>query len=532
MENIVTSTTNPDINEIVRLYAKEKGISDPAAWAAVRNTFVPKSEVLNIIADSQNRAQGQGQGQPQSNRIVELMSQKQDASIEKLKLDYEIRKLEMQERIETREQRKLEIEEKKLIQDKEIQMRKLELEEKRQQSKDELETRRQQSKEEFDQKVILLQTSGKKPDETLEIVKKQGEFYERLLDEKADHMGEVAKLKVEIEAAANKGDTSAQSFIKQMDEYNKMQETVVKSSLGILKARGFSEEQLDAVKQTLEKKEDNTVSKLWEVGKQIWKQVEPQIQIQPSPNAAPALIMQSQAAEQQRLAMEREEKLRKQIEEEARRLTVENATLEQEKTRLKQNEETNRALQQQYYEQREILVRKATDIGIPVTDQMNNEQIFTAIEKRDAEIEREHQVAAQQAREREKQEQAAAEIVETVEKTEPVKLEKPKDITPDEIDVPEKETPGRKKKKIKGGNKLKYTIYREDGTELARVESNNHKNAGLKIANTLNGTPENPVRIKVSDESGEQKEYDAYSAQVENNAGTKYAVPRVKAVSA
>ena len=352
-------------------------------------------------------------------------------------------------------------------------------------------------------------------------------------------------------AAQNSKVNNADDFVKKMEEYNKMQDTVVKSSLNILKARGFSEDQLEVVRSAVSSEEDrqkSTIGRLWDVGKEVWKQIEPRI-LPPEQTPAQAMEQQRQVAEQQRLAREREETLRKDVELEASRLTAENTVLEQEKAQLKQMEETNRALQQKYFEQRDILAGKAMDLGIPVDDRMTNEQIFVAIEARDAEIEREHQVAAQQARERNKQEQEQAadaiahaeQIAEqTAEKIEPVeeKQQDVQDVSSDEIEAapeaPEKEAPGRKKKKTKSGKdkvKVKYTIYTQDGTELARVESNNHKNAGLKIANTLNGTPENPVRIKVFSESGEEKEYDAYSAMIENKAGTTYAVPRVKVVA-
>ena len=530
--------------------------------------------------------------------------QQRQLDAEQKRLDAEIKKQEyLDKKLEAEERMQRE----KLDRDERMQREKLDREEKLRREEIQLQRsqKEEESKLERDrahtEKLIMLSTlSGKKgaPDEMMEYLKSQSEstkefykaqgesqkgLYDTLLTAKqaerdreyewkkelahieADREVEFEKLrqttdsetsssteaivsmlaeKLDGFASQNQKVNNADDFVKKMEEYNKMQDTVVKSSLNILKARGFSEDQLSVVRSAVSSEEDrqkSSIGKLWEVGKEVWKQIEPRI-LPPEQTPAQAMEQQRLAAEQQRLAREREDKLRKDVEAEASRLTAENAILEQEKARLKQMEETNRALQQKYFEQRNILTQKAMDIGISVTDQMNNEQIFIAIEQRDAEIEREH-TAARAWHAREEQEQAtdaiahAEQIAEqTAEKIEPVELEKPQDVSSDEIEAapeaPEKEAPGRKKKKTKSGkDKVKYTIYGADGTEIAQVESNNHKNAGLKVANTLNGTPENPIRIKVSSETGEEKEYDAYSAQIKNKAGTTYPVPRVKVVA-
>jgi hypothetical protein len=89
---------------------------------------------------------------------------------------------------------------------------------------------------------------------------------------------------------------------------------------------------------------------------------------------------------------------------------------------------------------------------------------------------------------------------------------------------------GGKRKDNKLKERHQFTIYKEDGTEIARVESIDHRGAGLKIANELKGTVDKPVRIKVADEAEVIKQYDAYSAELENKSGAKYPVPRVKEV--
>ncbi|MCJ7773455.1 MAG: hypothetical protein MUP22_10025, partial [Desulfobacterales bacterium] len=298
METTPTGTiiaqSNPDINEIVRMYAKEKGLSETAAWAAIRGTFVPKSEVLNII-ESQNRS-SQGQSGYQPSRLTELFAQKSDASVEKLRLELEVKKLEllekteakkaeMSERAEAREQRKMDITESQLVQEKEVQMRRLELEEKRQQSKDD-----------FNQMMLLIQ-SGKKPDEALEMVKHQEKFYERILDERTRHTDEVGDLKddaekklkeikAEMDSKFDKFIKEYQSkpasddFINKMKEYKKMQNEFLDMTFDTLEARGFDKKQLEQMRTAtnikVTEQQESGIGKLYDVGKLIWKNyVEP-----------------------------------------------------------------------------------------------------------------------------------------------------------------------------------------------------------------------------------------------------------------
>ena len=521
------------------------------------------------------------------------------AKTERLRMEMEQKRLDADQKRLDAEDRKLALAEKKLDQEQEL--KKLELKQDKEFKERALEQQKQAEDRRFDLEkermhIERMSQTGKKPDDMIELLKSQNEkdkemikagaerdkeFYKNIMtskdnerDREFEWKKELAKIEadreVELEklrhttdsdtasstetivsmlaekldrfADQNQKVNNADDFVAKMNEYNKMQDTVIKSSLGILKARGFSEEQLQVVKSAVTSEEDrqqSTIDKIWQVGKSAWKALEPRI-LPPDPTPEQAIEQQRQAAEQQRLAREREEKLRKDVETEASRLMAENQNLEQEKARLKQMEETNRALQQKYYEQRNILVNKAMDLGIPVTDQMNNEQIFMAIEARDAEIEREHQVAAQQARERQKQEQAAAaiepeqiaeKIAETAEKIEPtVEPEKPSGLISSEppLGKLEKEKKTRKNKGVVG--RRTFNVYKEDGQYIGGPTALNHKGAALGLTLTLGGTREKPVRIKVSDDSGEERQYDTFCAEQESTLGKKFMAPRILAV--
>ncbi len=603
----IITQSNPDINEIVRIYAKEKGLSETAAWAAIRGTFVPKSEVLNII-ESQNRAY-QGQAGYQPSRLTELIAQKSDASVEKLRLELEVKKLEilekteakkveMAERGEAREQRKMDIDEAKLVHDKEVQMRRLELEEKRQQSKDD-----------FNQMMLLIQ-SGKKPDEALEMVKNQEKFYERILNERIRHTEEVGNLK---ENAENKlkeiksemdsrfekfikeyqSKPASDDFINKMKEYKKMQNEFLDMTFDTLEARGFDRNQLDAMRKVTNikvKEQESSIGKLWDLTKLIYKDY-----IEPAADKASKELQSAPSGLENKVSHETEKRIREETESKARQITAENEVLQ------KQLEEEKKRIQILQDERRK-LESTAHDLGIPYDDTITNQELFYWIEhqeavlgqqkaaatERRAALEREERRARVRARVRASQEAAVPEAVPEVNEVHEVEsgaqvygvpqeqnvetpqdkiniqeeLAKPRETSQETIDFikevgagdgdageklilppepkpkPEQEDEDKKpaeqpKKPKKGKRKAlysKFTVYNSDGIEIAKVESTNHKNAGLKVANQLNGTPDSPVRISVSNESGEQKQYDAYSAEIENHKGEKYNVPKVKAV--
>jgi hypothetical protein len=117
------TTTSPDINEIVKIYADRKGLSEAGAWAAIRGSFVPKNEVLDIIK--------QPQSQP---RITDLVAQKNskdgELAIEKMKLELDYKRFERQEKVDAEERadrkRKIELDESRLALEREIQLRKQE----------------------------------------------------------------------------------------------------------------------------------------------------------------------------------------------------------------------------------------------------------------------------------------------------------------------------------------------------------------------------------------------------------------------
>lgn len=105
--------------------------------------------------------------------------------------------------------------------------------------------------------------------------------------------------------------------------------------------------------------------------------------------------------------------------------------------------------------------------------------------------------------------------------------EKPLEEEPEQ---PKKEKEHHTKAKRKTRPNSKFTVYKDDGTEIAKVESTNHKNAGLKIANQLNGAIciilfRFPGFIRNAYPDGA-----VWSAEITNKKGTKYNVPRVKVV--
>ncbi len=331
--------TTPDINEIVKIYAKEKGLSDTAAWALIRGTFVPKSEVLNIIENQNKIAQGQG---TQPNKVSELIAQKNEVSIEKMKLEMEFKRMERQDRIDAEEKeqkkidqaerkRKNELDEARLALDKEVAMRKLELEEKRLNAKDE-----------FDQKLFLMQI-GKKPEEAQEIVKNQEKFYERILDERTRHTDEVGDLKEDADRKTkeiksemdnrfekfikeNQNKPASDDFINKMKEYKKMQTEFLDMTFDTLEARGYDKNQLDAMRKVTNvksKEQEGTIGQLWGIfGPKIKKY------IGSAAEKATQELDTAPSGLENRISPEVEKRIRAETEAKARQMEEENALLQ------------------------------------------------------------------------------------------------------------------------------------------------------------------------------------------------------------
>jgi len=618
-----TMAQSADINELTRLYAKERGISETAAWAAIRGTLVPKSEVLNIIESQIRTAQGQTGQQP--SRISELLTQRGDMTLERLRLELETKKLEMaekaearekamQERNEAREQRKIELDEQKLALEKEIQMKRLDLEKEKHQSEDkwrqtkeeseekwrrskeESEEKWLRSKEEFDQKLLLVQ-SGKKPDEALEMVKNQEKFYERLLEERLHHSEEVGDLKEDAEKKLkeikSEMDTRFEKFIKEsqnkpasddfinkMKEYKKMQNEFLDMTFDTLEARGFDRDQLDAMRKVTNnkaKEQESGIGKIYDVGKLIWKNY-----LEPAADKAAKELQAAPSGLENRVSPEIEKRIREETEAKAIQIAKENAVLQQQ---LEEEKKRIGNLQ----EERMKLEATANQLGIPYDNTITNQELFYWIEHQEAVLEQqkvaatEHQVALEREerarRARIPQEDVAVpEIVPEVHEAEtPVyqvlqesqepEPEKNIEVTPpaeqeDIINIQEElakpretsqetadfmkevaasedkfeeeplEEKSKPQKKIRGkGKTVSKRIFKvSDGSQVIEVESTNHKGVAMGVANQLGGTESSPIRVTVTDESGEERQYDTFSAERQSTKGKKWMAPRVKVV--
>ncbi len=618
----IITQSNPDINEIVRIYAKEKGLSETAAWAAIRGTFVPKSEVLNIIESQIRTAQGQTGQQP--SRISELLTQRGDMTLERLRLELETKKLEMaekaearekamQERNEAREQRKIELDEQKLALEKEIELKKLELEEKKHQSEDrwrqtkeeseekwrrskeESEEKWLRSKEEFDQKLLLVQ-SGKKPDEALEMVKNQEKFYERILDERSHHSEEVGGLKEDAEKKLkeikSEMDTRFDKFVKEyqskpasddfinkMKEYKKMQNEFLDMTFDTLEARGFDRKSLDEMRKVTNikaKEQESGIGKFWDLGKVLWKNY-----VEPAADKATKELNAAPSGLENKVSPEIEKRIREETEAKATQLKAENEVLQ-----MQLEEEKKRI--QSLQEERRKLESTASQLGIPYDDTITNEQLFYWIEHQEAVLGQqkaatERRTALEQQEERARraiipqaQEVAVPEAIDAhqaqkvpepeqnIEVTPPAKQEdiiniqeelaKPREISAEtqefisssgldgglivaeKLEVEEEQELGEKSKtqkntKIKNQGKTSKRVFSvSNGTQVIEVESMNHKGAALGVAKQFGGTEEAPVRVKVVDKSGEEREYETFSTERESSKGKKWMAPRVKAV--
>jgi hypothetical protein len=109
------TSEDPDINYLIKVVAKDQSISEPAAWNIIKSKWTPNSQLAGILT----------QENQQPNTSAALVENKQTVSLEKMRQDFELKKLEMEEKRETREQRKIDFEEKKLAVEKELALAKI-----------------------------------------------------------------------------------------------------------------------------------------------------------------------------------------------------------------------------------------------------------------------------------------------------------------------------------------------------------------------------------------------------------------------
>gem|GEM_PF-5014302 len=417
-----------DLNEIITAIANQRGITTAEALEEFKKNYIHKSQVNDI----------RGATQP---RVVDMINSKDDMSLaisEQSKI--EMRRLEMEDRRLKAEERKAELAE-----------RKLELEEKDRREQHAIDRERQREDALLNRWMIM----GKKPDDGNKLLESQAELYKAMLSSKdaerdreiewkkslaeieKERDVELEKLRREDPKAANstevlvdflgqKFETLGQQlaknptndFLAQIEAHNKFQEGLVKAALPIFKAQGLSDEQLQKIKNQVgleEIRQDDTLDKIWGVGKTIWKNyIEPaatkaQKQQEQMGHIPSGLEGGITSAEQQRIAQQEEARIRKETEARASQITAqltqENEALEQEKKRITEIIERRQALvahaqgmglqfdpalpDDQLYDlilqaqqqQRDTLVANAAELGIVVNESMTDEQIFDLIER-------------------------------------------------------------------------------------------------------------------------------------------------------
>jgi hypothetical protein len=379
METIPPMSTNqPEINELVRIYAKEKGISESAAWGALTKVWIPKAQIYDIYGlPSQPQLQLQ-----QPNVTAELMAGKQNVSIQKLELDFKVRQLEYQEktearareaqeRLEAREAQKLELEKEKIKNDKEIALTKLELDKTIADRKSEQESRRIESKEDFDAKLLLIQ-AGKKPEDAIE------KFYERLFEEKKSQDEHIEKLRKEhsdqLQKLENsiKNKSSPEDIFEQLEKLKKVEKGMMETTLTSLEAYGVDTKVLRKAAKIDEKKSEDAIDGVYKVGKKLWEDyIVPNIDKAQRELSPPPQGGQSPTPEQ----AEQQREYQRHIASEQERI----------KTEVIRKQEENAKLQVQLDQERQILAQRqnledrAAQLGIAVNPSMTDRQISDAI---------------------------------------------------------------------------------------------------------------------------------------------------------
>lgn len=392
--------TIDQMNEFIKAYAEKKGITQTEAMLEFKKNFLHRSEIVDMM---------QKHRPP---HIIDLNSPAGPMESEDTKVIYsEQAKIEMK-RLEL-EQKRIDAEQKRL----DLETRKQDLAEKKLDMEERL--RREEIKVDRDRAaterlILLSNSSGKKPDEMMDLLKEQSkntkDFYDRALQLKdserdremtwkkelaqieADRDIELAKIKEEADAetagqmellinkmdekfgtkvADLKSTSSADDFVTKMEEYKKMQDKFLSLTFDALEARGFDKDQLSLMKKAAkieEKKQEGTVDKLYDLGKRFWKDyVEPEMdkakkELEPPPTD------QAQTEEQRRAE---EEQVRKEVEARERQLAAENAKLHQEL----ENEKNALALQRM----RQGLENRAAGLEIPFDQSTTNQQLYDLI---------------------------------------------------------------------------------------------------------------------------------------------------------
>lgn len=597
------------MNEYIHAYAEKKGITVTEALLEFKKNFVTRSEVADTAL---------GRGGPKPPVIIDQGRQgefgdmaafyESQAKVELKKLELEERRIETERKKAENEERKFALEERKVESAERLAREKADREETY--HKDEMRIERERASTE--RTLLFANLSGKKGDDLTEYLKSQGErdkdIYKTLLDSKdnerdremewkkalaeieAKRETDLAKIRQEkdagtasqtevlIETLGEKFDkfievtkggsgSSPDDWTKKFDDFQKIQDGVVRASMGILKARGFSEEQLktiDSAVSSEKERQTSTLDKLWDLGKKVWKEIEPHAEQAKreldAVERAPSGFEKTGTG----ISKAEEERIRRETEEKAKRLQFDNASLEEEKKRLLAQRERRRALEaraieigivfdpaatsdeqlinaiqnqelliSQVLQEREKLILKANELGIAIDPAATNEQIFDVVEQAEALRDRER-------REKEEEAKSIAALHEN-EKAGPAKEEPKEEKSPRADAIPEikpraeriaeKMEKPKKKPAKKAGELQKFLITKIDGMEVGEIEAGDAKGAALKVAKSLDGTREAPIRIKVTERgTGREFVYDTFTIERAGKEGKMFKAPMIKGV--
>lgn len=660
MENIVEEKVKL-MNKMARALAKDEGITEVQALARIKQQFMDRDETAETIKGMNiPRIIDYSNNSPKVAPEDAYAVYSEQTKVELKKLEFQQKQLDADQKLQQKQHeaeqkkaeldaRKLELAEKKIESDEKLAREKMEREDRYRQDQLALERDRQREDANFNRQMLLMNISGKKPDEMLEFMKSQSEnnkefyksqgegqksMYEILLKTKdserdrelqwktelakieADREIEMAKLRQEDPTAADSSEVlmgflgekfdnlgkqlttnPTNDFLVQIETHNKFQESLVRAAMPILKAQGLSDEQMEKVKKQVgmeEKREESAIGKFWDLGKVLWKNY-----VEPAADKATKELNAASSGLENKVSPEIEKRIREETQLKADQLKADNIILQQQ---LEEEKKRIQSLQ----EERRKLEATASQLGIPYDNTITNEQLFYWIEHQEAVIEQQksamerravleqreerarratipREVAIQEVQEvhekegvqafeapqpQEQQEEqnieAADADIEVPKTTMRNRLETPQDIItiqeelakPREISVetqefisssgldgeliaekPEEEQPEleekaktQKKMKIKNQGKTSKRVFSvSNGTQVIEVESINHKGAALGVAKQLGGTEEVPVRVKVTDGYGEEREYETFSTERLSAKGKKWMAPRVKA---
>lgn len=567
------------VNKLARALAKEEGITVTEALVKIKSQFMDREETADTIRGLSMQQPGNyhgGNGRDPSTTNFAIEAQ---AKVEQKRLDIEQRRLETEQKRLDIEQRKQELAEKKIETDAQIQREKLDREDKYRQDQLALERTRQHEDANFNRQLLLMGLGGgKKSDETIEFLKSQAQstadFYKaqgqstkdmydtvfkaqesqkdreltwrtELARIEAERDKELAKYRQENESSTatqtealiqmlgdkferflenNKGGTQ-DDFMKKMEDYSKMQKTMVSTTLSILESQGWDPEKLKPIKDAVtseEKRQESTLGKLFKLGGKLIKELEPTID---TLNAAPSPPkIQSAPAAQPSISPEEEQRIRQETALKAQQLQNENAQLKQEYEDEKKRIEV-------WKNERSQLQAIADQLGLYYDDNVTNEQLLTMIEQEEA---RRSQAAAQAQFQQQvivpetpqppvvpvaappespqapatitQPEQQLQQLRDQVYETSPETEQFITSMNQEEQKTP----PVRTRNRSSRNTRQTFKVCKEDGTIIAEVEAANHRGAAMKAIKDVK--PAEPLSVIVMGDEGEKP----YSCSIEN----------------